>query len=411
MWMNEPSATAFKEIAQGQGAMLVHSFHNNSMINYQSASQEVDTTRPHLVDAVITLDGNRHAVSQALWIERNGEIRRYSYREIRYEDREATSSDAGVFSPDANLTRHHESAGTDSPSFQSTADLLTHLNLQAFVLLNSVNADSGEQITVSRSEPHRLSIHGVLSSKTRLLQVRHALAPLDRNPLVNIALASADQLKVPAPVEHSSPVSSAVAIESYEIDARSAPAQQPLKTYFSRRGYSGEELNKQIQSFGQATLGHSSRALQEAWVLHSLATSFSMSDMQHMSPDDRAQWTALYLRHFTTLQPELRAMHQSLDVLSSNGSIQMTEARPASADSLPPLSPIRASIDALSDQLLKQTSESNRDLRSALTASCCSPQGVDTLCRKLQLSLANTDQVVREIGRRTRSFEVSQVAR
>ena len=105
MWMSEPSAGVFEELAQGQGAMLTRSFHKNSLIDFQPASQEVDSTHPHVVDAVITLNGNRHAVSQVLWIERNGEIRRYSYREVRYDDREATPSDAAVFSPSSNLTR------------------------------------------------------------------------------------------------------------------------------------------------------------------------------------------------------------------------------------------------------------------------------------------------------------------
>lgn len=409
MWMKEPLAGDFKELAAGRGAILLHSFHKNSMIDYQPVSQDPDNARPHLIDAVLTLDSNRRAVHEVLWIERNGEVRRYSYNEIGYENREATSADMGIFSPSANLSRGYQPVRGEPALPHGGGASLAHLNLEAFMLLNAVNADSGEQITVTRLPPDHLSIRGILSSDERLAQVRHALAPMEGNPSVDIALASADNLKPPLTTGHFASKASQVAIKSYEIDAQTIPAQVRLKTYFSNRGYSGKELDSEIESFCQEALRHSSRALQQAWTLHSLASSFNMSDLQHMSQEDRRQWIALYLRHSTTLQSEMQAIHQSLDVLAPAGSSDGTGSKRSVADSAPSPSLDQASIQALSDQLLEQSSKADSVLRSTLTASGYPPQDVDALCQKLQLLTANADRAIREIEHRAENLEVSQV--
>lgn len=410
-WMSEPSAGAFKALTSSQGSMAIRHLHDDSVIEYRPVTNAVAGNRPHLVNAVLTLHSNRRAINEVLWIEQDGQVRRYSYREVRYEEREATSSDTNIFSPDESLVRKHAFVKRSSILSASKAVFLAHLNLKAFVLLNTVNADSGEQIAVTRTPSQRLSIRGVLPSEGRLAEVKRALAPLDENPFVDISLTTADQLSAASSDSHSILKPSSITVESYEIDAQTIPAEGRLKAYFSRRGYSGKDLDKQIEGFCQEALSHSSKALQQAWTLHILASSFSMDDWRHMSPNDRKQWIALYLRHSTDLQAEAQAIHQSLAVLLLNASSDTAESKQGRASTEPSLSSSQASLNALSDQLLEQSSVADRVLRSALTASGGPVPDLDNLFRQLQLSLASTDRAIQEIEYRAQSLEVSKVVR
>jgi hypothetical protein len=107
----------------------------------------------------------------------------------------------------------------------------------------------------------------------------------------------------------------------------------------------------------------------------------------------------------------MQAIHQSLSILLPKGSGDMTETKQGAADSVPSLSQDRTSIDVLSDQLLKQSSEADRALRSTLTASGRPPQDVDAQCLQLQLSLANAERAIHEIEHRAEKLEVSTVVR
>lgn len=409
LWMSEPAAGRFQKLADSQGAMTAHQDGADSVVEYLSASPQTNTNRPRLVRAALTLRGGGHVVGEVLWIESGGQVRRVSYREVSDTEREGTASDSELFSPERGIAGSHAALNLRRGSPQpSDAAFLAHLNLEAFTLLGTVNADSGEQITVKRTPDHQLSIRGVLASNDRLAQVENALAPLKANPMVQIALSSAEQQALPGKaVSRRKPVPAAVAVESVEINAQAIPAQERLKGYFSRRGHSGKDLDQQIEVFAQETLGHSSRALQQSWTLHTLASSFSLRDWAHMSVPDRKQWIALYLRHSTALQTEAQAIRHSLEVLSLNASGESAESASKPPEDMPqPAS--EASLNALSDQLLEQSSVADRVLRSALTASTGPPPDMDALCRQLQVSLAHTDRAIREIERRAQDLEVNQ---
>lgn len=73
------------------------------------------------------------------------------------------------------------------------------------------------------------------------------------------------------------------------------------------------------------------------------------------------------------------------------------------------LSSSRASTDAFSDQLFKQSAEADRTPRSALTASCCPPQDIDAQCRQVRLSLANSGQAIHGIEQRAERLKISRV--
>ncbi len=125
-----------------------------------------------------------------------------------------------------------------------------------------------------------------------------------------------------------------------------------------------------------------------------------------MSVADRKQWIALYLHHSTALQAEAQAIRQSLEVLSLNASGETAESASKATEDMPQPSS-EASLNALSDQLLEQSSVADRVLRSALTASTGPPPDLDALCRQLQVSLTHTDRAIREIERRAQELEVN----
>jgi DNA-directed RNA polymerase specialized sigma24 family protein len=411
LWMNEPSASRFETLAANQGTVTVQKSGDDSVIDYRPEQRVANANRPHLVRATLTVRGTRHVLGQMFWIESSGEIRRYSYQEVSYEEREGAASDAGVFTPDGTLSGGHAKAGHGLTLPRDSSVFLAHLNLEAFALLNTVNADSGEQITVKRTASQHLSISGVLPSSERLAQVKGALTPLEANPMVDIALESAYQQNQQAATSNRHKAAPAfVTAENYEINAAAVPAQDRLKAYYSLRGHSGKDLDHQIETFSQATLGHSSRALQQAWTLHTLASSFSMHDWQHMSLNDRKQWIALYLRHSTALQSELQALRQSLDVLSVTA-YDISDATNNATDNEPLPMSGQVSLNALSDQLLEQSSVADRVLRSALTASTGSLPDLDALCKQLKVSLRDTDRTIREIEHRAQDLEDSQSTR
>lgn len=407
LWMNEPSATRFEALAANKGELTEQESGNEAVVDYRSESRSVDEGRPHLVRATLILRHDRHVAGQVFWIESDGEVRRYSYREVSYEERDIAPPGADVFSPDPGLAGR-VSFGRRMPSLKDNSDFLAHLNLEAFALLSTVNADSGEQISIRRTPSQHLAISGVLASDERLAQVKAALSPLMTNPLVDITLWSAQHPdSIPASTRRKG-AQTVLTAQSVEINAQTIPAQERLKAYFSRRGHSGKDLDQQIETFSQDTLGHSSRALQQAWTLHTLASSFSTRDWQHMSADDRKQWIAMYLRHSTALSTESQAIRQSLDVLRMNVAGDSPEAAqtiPAIATAPPP---VQISLYALSDQLLEQSSIADRLLRSALTASTGPTPDLDALCGQLHASLSNTDRAIREIEHRAQDLETSQ---
>ncbi len=88
LWMNEPAAGRFQALAGGQGALTAHPAGADSVVEYRPTSTPANANSSHLVRAALTLRAGRHVVGEVLWIGSGGEVRRVSYREVDYTERE-----------------------------------------------------------------------------------------------------------------------------------------------------------------------------------------------------------------------------------------------------------------------------------------------------------------------------------
>jgi hypothetical protein len=365
LWEQDVSARAFHELANQQMQIRVVGE------DYELASTGITSASPHLVSATLVLNRHLHVVGETLRVSDGSPIKEVRFVETDYERRSSPSVPATVFEPtdlDANSTGN---GALSSPGSQSNHTLfgsstrLVQLQIAVLYELNKLGADTGEPIEVTRTPDGYVRISGTVADEIRKQEINAALEALPDCQFLDIRLASQRDLRARTSGLQSAtqPITNILSVAQTE-----APADALLQRYFASRGWTGERANAAAAQFSQDALGHSQRALQQAYALDRLGTAFTADELESVGQVSKQQWAEMATRHAAALENELRELRE-----------QLAEIEPASSQSLIAGSgsvqiDTPANFARAVSELLRQTQNLNRSIGRAFTAG---PAGKD----------------------------------
>jgi hypothetical protein len=164
----------------------------------------------------------------------------------------------------------------------------------------------------------------------------------------------------------------------YNVAPIEQPADSALRRYFQAKGISGQQIDAAIAQFSRDALDHAQRALQHAYALDRLGTSFSAEELRTMGPLAQEQWSAMVARHSSALKTELDKLHEQIAPLVPAGS---------AAPWNPKVSEISAPAEFATSArgLLRKVQKLNREVGSTFSSG-----PIDTARRNANSSIETT---------------------
>ncbi len=373
IWKQDVSAHAFQALAGLQ--MQIRTLGEN----YEITSTGMVEGQVHLMSAVLMLDHHLRPVSETLRVRGESGLREVRFVQADDERQPSSSVPDSVFDP-ADLDVN--SSGDQGPSSPGSyynhpgamdADVrVVQTEIAALYELSILGADTSDPIEVARTPDGRIRISGTVADNTRKQEISSRLELLRDHQLLEIRLASQRDLGMPAlAIQHTLPPATGV----YTVAQTEAPTDAFLRRYFSNKGWTGERVNSAVAQFSRDALGHAQRALQHAYALDRLGSTFSVRELQSISPASERQWAEMAARHSSALESELHGLDEQLSQIApTDGHSTLTEGGRVQIDNPEEFA------HAVS-QLLHQTQNLNRNIGSAFASgtSGAATQNPDTL--------------------------------
>lgn len=225
------------------------------------------------------------------------------------------------------------------------------LEIEMMRLLNQAGADTGEQITVNRTNNGLLRVEGIVDTAGRKSEILDALNSVKNNPAVVIKIQTVDEA-----VEQQRQQKiklRAAASQKVEISNNSFAAESELRLYFNKQGKNAEQ---EIKAFAARMVSRSGRAMSHAGALKRLSNQFSSKEVQKLSPEARAKWLSLIRQHAHAFEQETKTLRQELQPIFSVSSAANTISINNNEDILRAV-----------DRLFKYGSTNDRIIRSAFS--------------------------------------------
>lgn len=364
-WGCDLSAATFSSMAGRGSKWKTTETPSAYVITVENTAASGNAPGPHLVRARLTIDRSSMRSREAnLWVRERGQIEEYHYVEVRYNPNTGVSLDSPVFRPDANLqSRRQRKVPRWKPP--ATSAQLAHLQLQVLLRLHAIGDDVGQPLLVERTPDGKLSVRGVVASDSEAQRIRGALSDLALNPLIRVQVYSTNELKH----QRSSGSTGKLSVESYEVDADRSPADHLLRSHFETLGFHGSALDEQIRRFSNDVLSLSAQALQQAWAFHKFKTSFSETELDTLSTEDKRAWFVLLNDHTNAVAANLDLLRQKI--------AWMVPSTPAQAPAHGAIAEMQPPEQAV-DRVLSSTSELNQLLQAELIVTAGGNDGLVT---------------------------------
>jgi hypothetical protein len=154
-----------------------------------------------------------------------------------------------------------------------------------------------------------LSVSRILiQTAERKSEILQSLKSVAGNPAVKVEVSTVAEAQ--ARQQQRRPANST--LEEVQITQQTVPVEAELRTYFSGRGLSGDQLEQQIKQLSARVINASTRARSHALAIKQIVERFSVADIQTMEPAARAQWRAMINQHAEAFHRELKQMRQEL---------------------------------------------------------------------------------------------------
>jgi len=327
-WKVDISAREFQTMAAQQLEI------RNAGGDYELTGSDLSNGLPHLVSATLVLDHHLHIVSETM--RTNGG---YGFTATRFvaasdEHLPTASVPESVFDPADLDSKMNSNSGSTlaqhgiADHLGGTPTSLVQTEVAVLYRLSELGADVGEPIEIVRTPAGQIRVAGTVANEARKKQIVTALENIPDHQLLEIDLATQGNLRVPVPSSHSA----VPATNVYDV-ARTGPLADPvLRKFFVVKGLTGNQIDAAVTHFSSEALDHAQRALQNAYALDRLGTSFSPKELQAMGPIAQRQWSEMVAQHSSALETELNALQQQLEELAPDASPMSSERRPSSID-------------------------------------------------------------------------------
>ena len=255
-------------------------------------------------------------------------------------------------------------SNVSTPAVAATAEL----EVDILKALNSINADIGEEATVTRNGTGGLLVQGIVEDPQRKSQILSALAPLIGQPGLSIRIETSQEAQ--KRVEREQPQTAKnkqhrrenneadVSIQPLEIrDA--IPADADVRRYLQSKGTPENLLNDEVNRFATGTINRSNQVLLRALALKNLAARFSEAQLGAMKPEARDEWLNLIQARAREIETRNRALRQELGAVF--GSIAAGGATGEARD--------EAGLKRAVARLSESAASNDRAIRAAFTFS------------------------------------------
>jgi DNA-directed RNA polymerase specialized sigma24 family protein len=331
VWQLSPSAKEFVSLVGSTETTQLQEQSNAYVIDYERKAKN----GAGLVRATLLLSrDDLHATELTIVVEANDnqqlsddaqninrQWREYHFVETSYERRPTAAVAPVVFDPERELlgataTRGHAESLAGSPTLPavlSPSIATPELEVEAWRLLNEAGADTGEQITVTRTSEGRLKIDGLVDTETRKAELLRALAPIARQSSVHINILTVGEAVAREQGRSKSRdlKSDEVTVQRLETSSEEFPAKQELRRHFG----SDEEARR----FAAQMINRSRRAMSHAAALKRLVSQFSLSELHTLAPEARTKWLTLIRTHARAFQQETTGLRQELSPIFFSG--------------------------------------------------------------------------------------------
>jgi len=397
VWQLAPSAREFSSLIADASRARVEDGPTSYVINYHAQGR-----KEGLVKASLTLSReDLRAIEQTLLIQQDNELREYSLVETSFQRHRPGSVAPAVFEPEPFLwksdteTLRHEGTATEStsplqPVTASPAIATPQLEIEVLQILNQIGADTGEQVSVSRTASGILQVDAVVDTEARKQEILKALRPVIGNPAVRASVQTFSERVAQLEKRKSLTTPGVVSIEKVEPATNAIPLEPELRRYFEATGVSAGQIDEEIQRFSRRVLGQSSQVLQHAGALKSLAGRFSADELRALDEESRSKWLALIRRHAQALQRANAALRRELSVVLA--------IRP---DEVSDLSGINSDVEILQsiNRLFALCSANDATVRAALTLSTDSSKASAIKSSAFWRSLADSEAIAKAISK------------
>lgn len=328
VWQLSPSASDFVTLT-AQKTTSVQERNGVYAVNFEDFSSQ--TTPQQLVKASLMLSkADLHAIELIFVVTTDKrQLIEYRFTESAFERRAPDSVAPSVFEPDPELlitserpslnpNRAKADTTTVRPSSAPTRVLATaELEVEVLRLLNQANADTGEQINVTRTPDGPLKVQGIVDSEKRKGELLLALTTLNNNPAVVIEINTVEEVLQRQP-QKETPVDE-ILVQQAAPSAKALSIDTDLRRFFSQRGLSSDQLDREVTRFANRTLGRSRSALFRALALKRLAQRFSPEELRTLAPEARTKWLALLREHARACRTETAGLRQELQSILNGG--------------------------------------------------------------------------------------------
>jgi DNA-directed RNA polymerase specialized sigma24 family protein len=339
LWMDEPSATAFQALAAHPGLVSVTKSGDDSIIDYKPQLEASAAAQPHLVHASLTIRPDRHATGQSFWIESDGQVRHYSYRELSYLERKATPSDDGHFSPDQSLGRGNAVVRRRTISSYSSNPAL---EVNILYSLHQLGDDVDGQVEIVRGSDGYLTARGTVQSTQQQKQIIQVLARFKTLYGLRVQIHTPQEL-----VNHRAAKQSRSLIDIAPTGP--LPIDQRLRAALRRNGVVEEDIAQEEQRVSRGLLDLSDRLHTHAWILKQMAQRFSPAQLQSLDKEALTEWLSLIRDHATSLHLAVAGMNHIMAPLFPPNHLP-SPSQPGSMETQTLLADSAAIVNLISDE-------------------------------------------------------------
>jgi DNA-directed RNA polymerase specialized sigma24 family protein len=371
-WTLVPDATTFAAFTSGHGTLSAKEKEDSYELTYHAQAP------PHgdsLLSATLVIARDRLTpIEETLQLRQDNSNREYRFKELTYEVVPSGSVIESDFEIPADLNSAAPSSGLSGIAPTAPA----RLALQAFQLLENLDAQVQSSVNVDRLPDGRIELNGVLPTSSDRLRVERIFAPLKDNTRFTLALHSADE---PAPVTAPSHPINVESLAPVAVDETRIPLDPELRAAFIAKGFSGSELDQHIHDFAREAMDRSAKIHREGWTIRQIAVDdFSPGELQSLEAEERMVWLTLLDKHIRAITQEVTLLELSLRTELGGAGQSSPFKAPANdaPNNLPQLRRIATKLNRDSDRL-------DRLLTSGLALSAVEPATNDDLSEITQL--------------------------
>ncbi|MGA3129165.1 MAG: hypothetical protein ABSD59_00080 [Terracidiphilus sp.] len=356
-WMLDVSARVFQTMASQHIEMRTVGS------DYELTGSGPSSEPFHFVSATLVLSRRLHIVGETLHMRSGYEFTEARFVEASDDRLPADSVPSSTFDPSDLESRMKSNPFAPSARDRGASPLadadprLVQTQIDVLYRLSKLGADVGIPIDIVRTPTGRIRVAGTITSEDLKKRIIAVLENEPNRQFVEIDLLPEENLRIPVPATRLA----APPTDVYNLARTVPPAAPNLRAYFAAKGMSQEQIDSAVAQFSSDALDHAQRALQDAYALDRLGSSFSAKEFMIMGPVAQQQWSAMVARHSSELANELNGLRQQLAPLNLAGRPGPWRGRFSKIDSPPDFA-------SSARRLLLQTQDLNRTARNAFSS-------------------------------------------